>query len=63
MTLEDCYGLLFLGYFALIFGVGVGVYARGATWLAALLVMALGAVFVTLLCVAIAAAALEPRRA
>lgn len=63
MTLEDCYGLLFVSYFALVFGVGVGVFARGATWLAALLVLALGAVIIALLSLAIAAAANAPGRA
>ena len=60
MTLEDCYGLLFLGCFALMFVVGVGVFASGATWFAALLVLALGSVIAALLGLATVAAAKEP---
>lgn len=63
MTLEDCYGLLFLGLFALVFGVGVGVFARGATWFASLLVLALGCLVAAVLCLAIADVATEPDRA
>jgi len=63
MTLEDCYGLLFLASFALVVGVGVGVFARGATWFAALLVVALGSVIAALLSLATTAAPKEPDNA
>lgn len=59
MTQEDRFGLLFLGYFALVVGAGVGVFARGATGWAALLVIALGGVAVMLLSLAGAAARKE----
>src|SRR6185437_11855029 len=63
MTLEDCYGLLFLASFALVVGVGVGVFARGATGFAALLVVALGSVIAVLLSLATTAAPKEPDNA
>ena len=58
---DDLFGLLFLGYFALMVGVGVGVFARGATGMATLLVILLvillGAPFVALLALGMSAAA------
>jgi uncharacterized membrane-anchored protein len=54
MSQEDRVGLLFLGYFALIVGVGVGVFARGATTIATLLVIALGGAAILLLALAAA---------
>ena len=62
MTQEDRFGVLFLGYFALIVGAGVGVFARGATGLAVLLVVTLGGVAVMLLSLAGAAAREERDR-
>ena len=56
MSREDCYGLLFLGYFALVIAVGVGVFAHGATALATLLVAMLAAPFIGLLALASAVA-------
>ncbi|HEX8727626.1 MAG TPA: hypothetical protein VF739_03330 [Ktedonobacterales bacterium] len=56
MSQEDRVGLLFLGYFALIVGAGVGVFARGATALATLLVIALGGAAILLLALAAASA-------
>lgn len=54
---DDLFDLLFLLYFALIVGAGVGVFARGATALAALLVIALGAPLIGLLWLASGSAA------
>lgn len=62
MTLEDCFGLLFLEYFALVISVSVGVFARGATGWAIVIVAALSGPLVALLMLAIAAAAEELRR-
>ena len=62
MTQEDRFGVLFLGYFALIVGAGVGVFARGATWSAVLLVVTLGSVAILLLSLAGAAAREERER-
>lgn len=62
MTQEDRFGVLFLGYFALIVGAGVGVFARGATGLAMLLVGTLGGVAIVLLSLAGAAAREERER-
>jgi fumarate reductase subunit C len=61
MTLEDCYGLLFMVYFALVISAGVGAFARGATGFAVLLVMGLAAPIVILLSVAIITAPMETR--
>ncbi len=54
MTREDCFGLLFIGYFVLIISLSVGVFAWGATGVAVLIIMALSVPFVTLLTLAIA---------
>ncbi len=54
MTREDCFGLLFMGYFALIVSLSVGVFAWGATGVAVLIIMALSVPCVTLLTLAIA---------
>jgi hypothetical protein len=56
MFQEDRVGLLFLGYFALIVGAGVGVFARGATTIATLLVITLGGAAILLLALATASA-------
>lgn len=60
---DDLFGLLFLGYFALMVGAGVGVFARGATGMATLLVILLGAPFVALLALEMSAAARGRRAA
>ena len=60
---DDLFGLLFLGYFALMVGAGVGVFARGATEMATLLVILLGAPFVALLALEMSAAARGRRAA
>ncbi len=60
---DDLFGLLFLGYFALMVGAGVGVFARGATGMATLLVILLGAPFVALLALGMGAAARGRRAA
>ncbi len=60
---DDLFGLLFLGYFALMVGAGVGVFARGATGMATLLVILLGAPFVALLALGMSAAARGRRAA
>ena len=53
---DDLFDLLFLLYFAVVVGVGVGVFARGATGLAALLVIAFGGPLIELLWLAIGSA-------
>ncbi len=63
MTLEDCFGLLFLVYFALVFSAGVGVFARGATGLAVLIVACLAGPLVALLLTAISAVAEDAQHA
>lgn len=60
---DDLFGLLFLGYFALMVGAGVGIFARGATGMATLLVILLGAPFVALLALGMSAAARGRRAA
>lgn len=56
MTREDCFGLAFMAYFALVVSLGVGIFAWGATGLAVLIVVALAIPFLALLSLAIATA-------